>query len=658
MIDGKDISKHFGGQVIFDCADFRVNAGERVGVVGPNGCGKTTLFGIITGDVEPDGGRVSLPKNLRIGYLRQQLPLESSSRRLIDFVADAIPELTGISAKLHELEHRMENSLSGPELEAVLNEHGQLQSLFERLGGYTLRSDAAAALSGLGFTDGDFTKSLEEFSGGWQMRAALTRMLISHPDVLLLDEPSNYLDLPAVEWLYRFLQNFRGTLLLISHDRYLLRKLCGVILEVNGGRITRYPGNYDYYRQERGHRQKTLEAAKLNQDKKRDRLQRNINRFRAQATKAAQAKSWQKQLDRMETIGLPSELKFSGRIRIPDAPPCGAEAARFERVSFAYPGGKKVFDQVELQIDAGSKIAFVGYNGAGKTTLLKLLTGNLKPDSGKVVLGHNIVTGYQAQEFADILPDGGSVFDVVRAAAGTAEQLAAVPGILGSFGFGADSMNKTCGVLSGGEKIRLCFARIFVNPPNLLVLDEPTTHLDIVARETLQEALAQYQGTVCLVSHDIEFVRAAAGIIVALRPPGIRKYFGDYEYYLEKSAQENLGVPEPEIVTAEAAKTSDSREQRRTRARRRQELAGTKKKAERAVKEIESRIEQLEAERTAAVEQMNRDEKVDFAVLNRHLAQLQSELDRSTAEWEKALENLEEIVELNAAVNVCGRLDF
>jgi len=651
MIDFKNISKHYSEQVIFDKAVFRINPGERVGVVGPNGCGKSTLFGIIIGDVEPDGGQVILPKNMRIGYLRQHLPDDCTERKLIDFVADAIPELVEISAKLHDLEHRMEGDLPKDELNQVLNEHGHYQTLFEELGGYTLRSDAAAALSGLGFKDEDFQKTLGEFSGGWQMRGALARVLISRPDILLLDEPSNYLDIPAVEWLYRFLQSFTGTLLLISHDRFLLKKLCKVTLEVNNGIATRYPGDYDYYRREREHRQKTLEAAKLNQDKKRDQMQQNINRFKAKASKAAQAKSWQKQLDRMDEIVMPTNLKFSGQIRIPAAPPCGVEAARFDDVSFAYPDCDEVLKNVELQVDSGDKIAFIGYNGAGKTTLLKLLTGILKVKSGRVVLGHNIISGYQAQEFADILPDDRSVYNVVKDMTKTAEQVKSLPNMLGSFGFSAGAMDKTCGVLSGGEKIKLCFARIFVNPPNLLILDEPTTHLDIAAREALQEALAQYKGTVCLVSHDIEFVRECANTIVAVRDGGIRKYFGDYEYYLEKSAQEHLGVKEKNIVIVETKKEGNSKERRRERARQRQELAATKKKAEQVLKKIEKKIEKLEFERAEKVKLLARDRDVDFAKVNQQLAQLQSELDSCSAKWEKAMEDFEEIMELNDTIN-------
>ncbi|MFA7185577.1 MAG: ABC-F family ATP-binding cassette domain-containing protein, partial [Victivallales bacterium] len=608
-------------------------------------------FGIITGDVEPDGGQIILPKDLRIGYLRQHLPNDVPERKLIEFVADAVPELARIGGRLHELELKMAAEPAGDELERDLKEHGELQSRFEQLGGYNLRSDAAAALSGLGFDEDDFGKPIAEFSGGWRMRASLARVLISRPDILLLDEPSNYLDVPAVEWLYRFLNGFKGTLLLVSHDRYLLQKLCTVTLEVNNGMITRYPGDYDYYRREREHRQKTLEAAKLNQDKKREHLRQNINRFKAKATKAAQAKSWQKQLDRMDEIILPDDLKFSGKIRIPNAPPCGAEAARFEGVSFSYPGGYEVFADIDLQVNSGEKMAFIGYNGAGKTTLLKLLTGRLKPDAGKIVLGHNIIPGYQAQEFADILPDDRSVYNVVREMARSSEQLAAVPSVLGSFGFSAGNVDKTCGVLSGGEKIRLCFARIFINPPNLLILDEPTTHLDIAAREALQEALAQYKGTVCLVSHDIEFVRRTADIIVAVREHGIRKYFGNYDYYLEKSARERLGEKEENIVTAESVKNGGGRERRRERALRRQELAASRRKAEQVLKKIEEKIEKLEFERAETVELLAGDRNVDFASVNRRLAELQSELDRCNAEWEKAMEDFDEIMELNAAIN-------
>jgi ATP-binding cassette subfamily F protein 3 len=653
MIDFKQISKSYGGQVIFDNISLRINPGDRVGVVGPNGSGKSTLFGLVVGDVDPDQGEVSLPKNLRIGFLKQHLPNNAGLTGLLDFTADAIPELKKAAERLHELEHRMEESdLSEAELEKALTEHGKLQSDFEHLGGYRLRSEAEAALSGLGFSEEAFVKKLCEFSGGWQMRAALARVLISRPDILLLDEPSNYLDIPAVEWLYRFLRSFNGTLLLISHDRYLLKKLTNVTVEINCGHVTRYSGDYDFYRRERENRLLSLEAAKRNQDKKREQLERNIERFRSKSSKASQAQSWIKQLERMEEVVVPDALSFNGTIRIPDAPPCGAEAARFENVSFGYQAGTSVVEDVNLQIEAGDKVAFVGYNGTGKTTLLKLLIGNLTPQEGRIVLGHNIVPGYQAQEFSDILPAECSVYDVVRSAVKEDTQRSVIQAVLGSFGFTAENVDKPCKVLSGGEKIRLCFARIFVNPPNLLILDEPTTHLDIAAREALQQALNDYQGTVCLVSHDIEFIDNVATTVVAMRSPSVRKYYGGYKYYLEKTAAENADVGVGDIVVQKLESIDSSKDRRRERARKRQELAGAKRKAEKKVGLLEKKIEELEMVQTEILEALSaQDGAVDFSELNRRLHTVQVEIERVNGEWEVAAEELEEILQLNREIH-------
>ncbi|QSH41179.1 ABC-F family ATP-binding cassette domain-containing protein [Lentisphaerota bacterium ZTH] len=650
MIDFKNISKSYGGQKIFAGCDLRINPGERVGVVGPNGSGKSTLFGILNGNIELDGGKVFLPNSLRIGYLRQHLPDGALESSLIDFAADALPELKKLSTRLHELEHLLENENDQLQAERFLKEHGNLQTEFEHLGGYTIRSAAAAALSGLGFAASDFQKKMLEFSGGWQMRAALARVLISRPDLLLLDEPSNYLDIPAIEWLARDLQGFQGTLLMVSHDRYLLKRLCRVTVEINNGLITRYAGDYDYYRREREHRLISLEAARRNQQRKRDQLQRNIDRFRSKASKASQAQSWQKQLDKMEELDQLDNLKYSGNIRLPAAPPCGAEAFRFEQVVFNYPG-KQIFEGLDLSVEAGSKIGFVGYNGTGKTTLLKLLAGQLQPQHGRVVTGHNVISGYQAQEFAELLPDECSAEDVVRAAVTDRDKLSAVPGVLAGFGFGRDEAAKLCKVLSGGEKIRLCFARIFINPPNLLILDEPTTHLDIAAREALQQALENYKGTLCLVSHDIEFVRNVAKTIIAMRPPGVRKYYGDYDYFLEKSALEDA-VSE-ETVKKDTANPDGAagRERRRERARKRQELAASKKKAQREVEELEDILEKLEASQHELLGKMSAGDGVDYPSLNREISEIQKNIDEKTAEWEQAAERLEHILDLNEEIH-------
>ena len=646
MIDFKDVTKCYGGEPILDKVSFRINPGDRVGVVGPNGAGKSTLFGIVTGDVPADHGTVALPKDHRIGILRQMLPTGASERELLEFTADAIPELADMTAELHTLEQQLHEGFDDNDrLQAALNRHGYLQSTIEHLGAYRLKTEAEQALTNLGFNPADFHRPLKSFSGGWQMRASMARVLISQPDILMLDEPSNYLDIPAVEWLCKFLKSFPGTLLLISHDRFLLRKLTNITLEVNNGKVTRYPGDYDYYRRERESRFKNLEAAKRNSDRKREHIEKVIDRFRAKATKAAQAKSWQKALDKMEEIELPDDLNYNGAIRFPEPPPGGIEAARIEKMTFGYDPAKPILKDIDLTIDAGDKIAFIGYNGMGKTTLLKLLAGRLKPQSGRIVPGHHSVIGYQAQEFSELLVPEQTVFDVVRGNLPAGASTAGLMNVLGSFGFPGEASEKCCKVLSGGEKIRLLFARIFVNPPNFLILDEPTTHLDVAARELLQEALRQYKGTVCIVSHDIEFVRNVATTIIAMESPGIRKYFGNYDYYLEKSAQ----LRSDKVTTAPEQGPEESsdlaRNRRRARAQARAALADDRKKAQKRVDELESRLAVLEKRQAELLEMVAVPSlKVDFAEAGRDLSKVQKEIASIETAWETAAETLENIL--------------
>lgn len=651
MIDFQNICKSYGEQVLMDNVSFRINSGDRVGVVGANGAGKSTLFSIITGELEPDSGSVNYPKSMRIGCLHQNLETSALETPLVEYTSDALPELRAAAAELKEIEHRMAENSSGPEDERLLRRHGELQSQFEHLGGYRLKSEAEAALCGLGFKVEDFGKPLKAFSGGWRMRSALARVLIARPDILLLDEPSNYLDIPAVEWLCRFLKSYSGTLLLISHDRFLLNRLTNVTLEVNKGNVTRYAGNYDYYRRERANRAAMLEAQYQNQARKKEQMQRTIDRFRAKSTKAALAKSMQKALDRMEDVETMDDLAVKGTLRLPDPPPSGAEAARLENITFGYENsGRVIFKELNMEIGAGDKLAFVGYNGMGKTTLLKLLISKLKPQEGRVVLGHHIVPGYLAQEFADLLVMENTVYDTVKAAAAPGFPLNNLPAVLGSFGFPGDNAYKPCSVLSGGEKIRLCFARIFVNPPNLLILDEPTTHLDIAGREILQEVLQNYKGTLCLVSHDIEFVRNVADSIIAMREFGVKKYYGNYDYFLEKTASENA-ANEPQ--TAKPAEKSDlnAKARRQERARQRQALSAEKKAAEKLVADWEKKVEKLDLRQQELLEKLAEPPGADFGDLARELAIVQDKLENATSQWEKAMEKLEEIQAANAAIH-------
>ena len=650
MIDFQNICKSYGEQTLMDNVCFRINSGDRVGVVGANGAGKTTLFSIITGELEPDSGTVNFPKDLRIGCLRQNLETSSLDVPLVEYTADALEELRSAADELKAIEQKLSEARAEAD-ERTLRRHGELQSIFEHLGGYRLKSEAEAALCGLGFQVKDFQRPLKSFSGGWRMRAALARVLIARPDALLLDEPSNYLDIPAVEWLCRFLKSYAGTLMLISHDRFLLNRLTNVTLEVNKGAVTRYAGNYDYYRRERANRAAMLEAQYQNQTRKKEQMQRTIDRFRAKSTKAALAKSMQKALDRMEDVEMLDDLTVKGTLRLPDPPPAGSEAARIEKLTFGYENSDRIiFKDLNMEIACGDKLAFVGYNGMGKTTLLKLLINRLQPQSGRVVLGHHIVPGYLAQEFADLLVMENTVYDTVKAACAPDFPINNIPSVLGSFGFPGDNAYKPCSVLSGGEKIRLCFARIFVNPPNLLILDEPTTHLDIAGREILQDVLQNYKGTLCLVSHDIEFVRNVATTIIAMQDQGVKKYFGNYDYFLEKTAAEN-NPPTTENIKPAEKSDNNAKARRQERAKQRQALSAEKKAAEKRVSELEKKVEKLDARQQELLSKLAEPPGADFGDLMRESAIVQDKLDAATAEWEQAMEKLEAVQAANAAIH-------
>ena len=403
MIDFIQVSKQFGTQDVLKSVTFRINAGDRIGIVCPNGAGKSTIFSLISRDVEVDQGEIALPKHTRIGYLHQQLNPHAVERNLLAYTEDSIPELKTIPDRIHALEAEMQN-LEGQEKERALKRIGDMQHEFEHLGGYEMRTRAEAALCGLGFHVEEFEKPFSSFSGGWQMRAELARTLIANPDLLMLDEPSNFLDLPAVEWLQKFLRAYEGTMLLVSHDRYLLRSLATVTIEIAGGNATRYQGGYDYYLREREERILHQLAAKKNQDREREQIESFIRRFRAKSTKASQVQSRIKQLEKMETIEAPATVVNNSKIRLADPPHSGHEIIRLEQGGMTYDGTRWIFKTLDLNINRGEKIALVGYNGMGKTTLLRSLAGALDLSEGKRVVGHKVVIGYQSQDFAETMP--------------------------------------------------------------------------------------------------------------------------------------------------------------------------------------------------------------------------------------------------------------
>jgi ATP-binding cassette subfamily F protein 3 len=634
MIDFIQVSKHFGPQDVLKSVTFRINSGERIGIVGPNGAGKSTLFGLIGGDVEADAGDVVLPKHTRLGYLHQQLNPHAVDQNLLAYTEDSIPELKTIPVRIHELEAKME-TLPPEEKERALKQIGTLQHEFEHLGGYEMQARAEAALSGLGFHVEEFTKPFASFSGGWQMRAELARTLIANPDLLMLDEPSNYLDLPAVEWLQKYLRGFEGTMLLISHDRYLLRSLSTVTLEIAGGNATRYQGGYDYYLAERVERQRHQLAAKKNQDREREQIESFIRRFRAKSTKAAQVQSRIKQLEKMEVIEAPATIANRSKIRIGEPPHSGHEIIRLEQAGVTYDQQRWIYRNLDLNINRGEKVALVGYNGMGKTTLLRTLAGALPPSSGKRVLGHKVVVGYQSQDFAETMPPEKTVYYIVKDQCPGASE-GDIRKLLGGFGFSGDTIQKPSGVLSGGEKIRLAFARLFINPPNFLLLDEPTTNLDVNGREALETALKEYKGAVCVVSHDVTFVRNIAEHIIAIDDTGVTRYPGGYDYYLEKLEGR---TPSPESTPAEtdsgsapAAPAPKGKNARIARAQQRE--------AEKALRKIEKQVDQLTEEQAALTEEMMSRRDADFSTINTRLAKIQMEIKALESQWETTAETL------------------
>jgi ATP-binding cassette subfamily F protein 3 len=619
-------------------ANFRVNDGERVGVVGPNGAGKSSVFALIRGEISPDSGSIELPKGVRIGHLRQEFNPHEVQSTLIEYAESGREDLAAMHLEMEDLERELDRD-SADDAGAVLSHLGRLQSAYEAGGGYQLRSRAQAALSGLGLGEDKFSRPFNSFSGGWQMRAELARVIVSDPDLLLLDEPTNYLDIPAIEWLREFLKRFSGTMMMISHDRYLLNTLAESTLEVANFKTEKYKGNYDYYASERVLRSEQRMAAAKNQRREREHIQRFIDRFRAKNTKATLVKSRMKMLERMEAIEIPHSISSVGKIRLKRPERSGQELARAENVGLSYDGATWVLKGVDISVQRGDKIAFVGLNGTGKSSFLRILAGIQPPSEGRLTLGFNVVPGYQSQEFAETMDPGLSVYETVKLAGGNSTSQE-IRNLLGGFGFSGDAVEKKVEVLSGGEKIRLAFARLLANPPNFLILDEPTTHLDISARESLEDALSGFEGTICMVSHDIQFVRKVANRIAAMRPPGMKIYCGGYDYYCGKMAAENPAMNPDEEKTK--PKESSRKLQRRERAEIVEDRARRRRQLAEKLVKTEKTIDSLEKEEKELVEKISRHESdTDYALVNRRLQEIHSEIPAAMKEWEATSKMME-----------------
>ncbi len=540
MISFSNISKQYGKQILFIDADFQLNASEKVGLVGPNGAGKSTLFRMIMGEETADDGTVSLPKKLSIGYFRQEVD-EMSGRPVLDEAIAGSGRLGDLHHELMELQHAMADP-DCADFDNVLDRFGHVQEEYEHLGGYELEAKARACLSGLGFAEDQIEGDVGALSGGWKMRVSMAKVLLGNFDVLLLDEPTNHLDIESILWLENFLKSVSSTLLMTSHDRDFMNRIVTKVIEIDGGDIVTYSGDYDFYVRERETRETNQEAAYARQQAKLAKEQRFIERFSAHAAKAAQVQSRVKALDKIERIELPKKRKVGKwDFRIPGR--SGDDVAMLKGVSKAY-GTRSIYKNFDFHIRRRERWCVMGKNGAGKSTLLKMMAGVLEPDSGEVRLGASLKLGYFAQQSLDLLDADLTVLEQMQQDF-PMEGIGVLRNMLGAFQFSGDDVDKRIRALSGGEKSRLAMARMLLDPPNFLVLDEPTNHLDLATKELLIDALKDFEGTMLFVSHDRTFLRGLANRVLELggeEHEGPLLFQGSYLEYVEKMGREAPGV--------------------------------------------------------------------------------------------------------------------
>jgi ATPase subunit of ABC transporter with duplicated ATPase domains len=543
VISFSRIGKQYGRQILFVDASFQLNPGEKVGLVGPNGCGKTTLFRMIVGEETADEGDVSVPKKLTIGYFRQDVE-EMAGRSVLDEAIAGSGRLGSLHHELEDLQHGMADQGRASDMDAILARFGEVQEEYEHLGGYALENRTREILLGLGFDDERIDGDVGALSGGWKMRVAMARVLLGEPEVLLMDEPTNHLDIESIIWLEAFLKSRPGALLMTSHDREFMNRVVGKIAEIDGGEIVAYSGNYDFYERERALREANREAAYGRQQAMLAKEQRFIDRFAAHAAKAAQVQSRVKALEKIEKIELPKKrrvVKFD--FRAPQR--SGEQVATLECVTKVY-GRRIVHDCLSLTIRRGERWSVMGKNGAGKSTLLKMVAGALEPDSGTVRLGASLKMGYFAQQALDLLDPELTVEEQLQKDF-PHEGIGVLRSLAGAFQFSGDEIDKKIRALSGGEKTRLVMARMLLDPPNFLVFDEPTNHLDLATKEMLLEALHEFDGTMLFVSHDRAFLRGLSTRVLELGGESgtdaqPHAYPGSYVEYVARTGHEAPGV--------------------------------------------------------------------------------------------------------------------
>ena len=538
MIRLDNIVKQHGHQLLFIDASMGLQKGEKVGLVGPNGAGKTTLFRMIAGEDRPDDGQVSIDTGMTIGYFNQDVG-EMSGQTAVAAVMDGVGPVSQLSAEMASLEAQMNDPDRAGDMDAIVERYGEVQTRFQELDGYALEARAREVLAGLSFSQERMDGDVGLLSGGWKMRVALARILLMRPDGMLLDEPSNHLDLESLIWLEAFLKTYDGALLMTSHDREFMNRIVGKIVEIDGGSLTTYSGNYDFYDRQRAQNEAQRQAQFERQQAMLAKEIKFIERFKARASHAAQVQSRVKKLDKIERVEPPrrrQSLQFEFR-----APPrSGDDVASFRKVHKGY-GSQSIYSGFDFKVRRRERWCVLGANGAGKSTLLKLVAGETAPDEGTVTLGSSVRMGYFAQHAMDLLDGDETVFESLEtsfplAGQGTLRTLA------GCFGFSGDDIEKPCRVLSGGEKARLVMAKMLFDPPNFLVLDEPTNHLDMATKDMLVQALSEFEGTMLFVSHDRHFLAQLSNRVLELTPDGVHQFGGGYTDYVTATGREAPGL--------------------------------------------------------------------------------------------------------------------
>jgi ATPase subunit of ABC transporter with duplicated ATPase domains len=538
MIRLENISKQNGSQILFIEAAAALQKGEKIGLVGPNGAGKTTLFRMITGQELPDEGQVAVDRGVTIGYFSQDVG-EMSGRSAVSEVMDGAGPVSAVAAELAELEAAMGDPDRFDELEELVERYGEVQGRFEELDGYALDGRAREILAGLSFSQEMMDGDVGALSGGWKMRVALARILLMRPDAMLLDEPSNHLDLESLIWLEGFLQGYEGALLMTSHDREFMNRIVSKVVEIDGGGLTTYSGDYEFYEQQRALNEKQQQAQFERQQAMLAKEIKFIERFKARASHAAQVQSRVKKLEKIEKIE-PPKRRQTVSFEFQPAPRSGDDVVSLKNVHKSY-GARSIYEGLNFAVRRKERWCVMGVNGAGKSTLLKLVTGSTQPDAGTVSLGSAVKMGYFAQHAMDLLDGDHTVFQALENAfpqAGRGSLLT----LAGCFGLSGNEVEKKCRVLSGGEKARLVMAMMLYDPPNFLVLDEPTNHLDMATKQMLIAALSQYEGTMLFVSHDRHFLAALSNRVLELTPDGIHNYGGGYTEYVARTGHEAPGL--------------------------------------------------------------------------------------------------------------------